>query len=683
MLQTLLTPQSIAIIGGSDDLSKPGGRIIYNILSRHYSGQLWIVNPKNAVIQGQTAYPSIPALPAAPDLAFIAVPAPAVRQSLEELAELGTPAVVILSAGFGEVNAEGKRQEAELARIANEHKMLLIGPNCSGLMSYAHAAKFTGTAPEMVKGGIDFLSGSGATIDFLVEPAIKRGLPFNAFLTVGNSAQTSVTDLLRLFDEEHTESSSLIKILYLESIGNPQELLNHARSLVKKGCLLAGIKSGTTQAGSRAAASHTGAMLSNDTAVQALFDKAGIIRVFSRPELIDVANVLTCAHTKLDGKRVCIITDAGGPGVMLADELNRQGLEVPPLQPHTRELLAAILPKGAGLSNPIDCLPARNSAMMSAVLEIICREEANAIDYIAFILGDSGLSDNHPIYQTLADAIERSLIPIFPSLCVPNTSRAAIEAFKQRGASYFEDEVALGRALGRVVNRPRLSEAPLTLPGFNQPEIATLLADQSGVLSPQITRRVLEAAGLRFPGQVELNQVEGLKQINFAFPWVMKVIGPLHKSDVGGVKIGIKSMEEALLAWEQIIRIPGASGVLVQPMISGTEVIIGANREADFGHLVAFGLGGIYTEALKDVQFALAPLSPQEADHMIHSLRAFPLLKGMRGETGLDLDLLKDWIMRIALLVHHFPLIREMDLNPVKGSGSDLYIVDARIILDK
>lgn len=549
-------------------------------------------------------------------------------------------------------------------------------------MSHIHAGKFTGFMPKMVKGGIDFISGSGATIDFLVEQAVKRGLPFGSFMTVGNSAQTGVTDLLTLFDQEFGEQGASIKLLYLEKMTKPQEFLASARSLVKKGCTLAGIKAGTTQAGSRAAASHTGAMTTNDTAVQALFDKAGIIRVQSRLELVDVASVLLAAKGRLDGKRVCIVTNAGGPGVMLADELARQGFELPALRASTQARLAEVLPAGAALSNPIDCLPSHTGDMISQVFEILASQESANLDYIAFITGNSGLVDNWEILKVVARAMDSCPIPVLPSLCAAIGSRQALEKFRRAGKFYFEDEVALARALGRVVNRPRPSEPVTGLPGYDRERIAACLEGQGGSLPAGTARQVLEAAGLRFPGQVETSRKADLDSIPFPFPWAMKVMGPLHKTDRGGVRLGIQSLAEARSAWDDLMRIEGAGGCLLQPMVAGSEVLIGAQREADFGHLVAFGLGGIYTETLKDVSFSLAPLSPAEASRMIRSLRSFPLLEGVRGQPGMDLDLLADWLLRIGLLVADFPVIQEMDLNPVKGFGRQLFVVDSRIVLE-
>jgi acetyltransferase len=680
-LKTLLEPASIAVVGASDDLSKPGGKLVRNILLRGYAGRLLLVNPRASEVQGVRAYPSVADLPCAPELAFIAIPARLVQPAVEELAQKGAKAVVVLSAGFGEVSGTGREEERKLVDIANAHDMLLIGPNCSGIVSHAHASKFSGVPPVSRKGAIDFLSGSGATVDFLYELATRRGLQFNSLLNVGNSAQTGVTDLLRLYDEDQDPDSSRIKLLYIEVLKDPEAFLRHARNLSLKGCSLAGIKSGATEAGSRAAASHTGAMATNDTAVQALFDKAGIIRVHSRPDLVDVATVLTCVKSKLDGRRIAVVSDAGGPAVVLADELNRLGFVVPPFARRTKERIAQALPPGAAAGNPVDCLPTRNGESIGNVLRIVAEEERENIDYILFIDGDSGLADNWEICQSLMRAQDEGGIPVLPCFLSPVSAEDALAKLREAGRCYFEDEVAMARALGRVVNRPVVTEPVTTMEGFSPERIAALLAGQSGALRPEVARQVLEAAGIPLPAQAEPADKAALATISIPFPWVMKVVGPLHKSDVGGVKVGIRNLDEARAARDALMRIEGATGCLVQQMVAGTEVIIGANCEEGYGHLVAFGLGGIYTEALKDVQFRLAPLSRQEAKGMIHGVRAFPLIKGVRGQPGMDTDVLADMLVRVSLLLTSFPTIREMDLNPVKGYGAALYAVDARIIV--
>jgi len=681
-LNTLLEPRSIAVLGASDDLSKPGGLMVRNILLRGFAGDLLLVNPKSSIIQGVRAYPSVDELPVVPELAFIAIPAHLVRPSLEQLAAKGTKAVVVLSNGFGEVSEEGKEEERRLVQIADANDMLLIGPNCSGIVSHAHAGKFSGLPPISVKGGVDFLSGSGATVDFVYENATSRGLRFNSLLNVGNSAQTGVTDLLRLYDEAYTLEDSRIKLVYVEVLNSPQEFLTHARNLSSKGCHLAGIKSGSTEAGSRAAASHTGAMATNDTAVQALFDKAGIIRVQSREELIDVAIALTAVGEKLDGRRVAVVSDAGGPGVMLSDELNRLRFEVVPFRERTKTLLAEALPPGAGVGNPVDCLPTRSGESIGSVMRIISEQEKDRVDYILLIDGESGLSDTWAIFEAIMRAQQEGGIPILQCFLSPTSAAEPLKRLRDAGRAYFSDEVAMARALARVVGRPRLSEPVTRIEGYDRDRIRSLLAGRSGALAPSIVREVLDAAGIRVPQQSEVTSATALADIPIPFPWVMKVIGPLHKSDVGGVKLGIANLEEATTAFQALMAIDGATGVVIQQMVQGTEVIVGANREEGYGHLVAFGLGGIYTEALNDVQFRLAPLSFEEAESMIRSVRAYPLIQGVRGQKGMDTRTLVDTLVRTSLLVTDYRQIREMDINPVKGYGTDLYAVDARIIVE-
>ncbi|MFW5490213.1 MAG: acetate--CoA ligase family protein [Desulfovibrio sp.] len=684
MLDLTLTPKSIAVIGGSDDIGKPGGRILFNIKSRDYKGQLMAVNPKSDVVQGVKAVKCVADLPETPDLAYIAIPSKFVRKSLEDLAAKGVKAVVILSAGFGELSEEGKAEEKRLKDIADANGMLLLGPNCLGVMSTELAGKFAGILPLMAEDGVDFISGSGATVDYLAEQATKRGLAFNSFMTVGNCAQTGVTDLLGLFDQAYNENSSPVKLLYMESVNDPERLVGYAKSLAAKGCLLAGIKAGATEAGHRAAASHTGALVSSDTAVQAMFDKAGIVRVQSRLELIDVACIMKLAKDKLDGKRVCIVTDAGGPGVMLADELNRRGIEAPVLKASTQARLEEALLPSSGLSNPVDCLPARTAKHFEDIFRIVSEEEADTIDYFIVMLGDSGLSDISTIYDVIRKAMDELPVPVFPSFCTSVTSAKALEKFTAAGKCYFEDEVSLARALGRVVNRPRIAETSKELPGYDRDRLKAVMDGKTGVLDGATVAEVLAAAGLHLPGQQTVktkNDLQGVAQ-TIPFPWVMKVEGPLHKTDVGGVKLNITDAAQAEVVYDELMALPDAVGVLVQQMVQGTEVIVGIKREEPFGALTAFGLGGIYAEALKDIQFRLAPLAKEEALGMIQSIAAFPIIKGVRGEEGLDMDLLSDQLMRVSFLAADFPQIVEMDINPLKGSGSRLYAVDARIICD-
>jgi acyl-CoA synthetase (NDP forming) len=684
LYRNLFDPRSIAVIGASNDELKPGGRVTKNIKIHGYAGDLWAVNPNTTDIFGLPTFAAIDDLPHGPDLAIVAIPSRFALEAIEALAAKGTGAVIVLTAGFGEKDEAGKEIERRMVAIAQKAGMALIGPNCSGFLTNTYKGKFAGIVPDLPGKAVDFISGSGATVDYVMESATRRGLSFGIVINLGNSIQMGVEDLLELYDQNYGPEHARILMLYMESIRKPAKLLRHARSLVNKGCALVGIKSGATDAGARAAASHTGAMANSDTAVEALFAKAGIIRVTSKAALINVACVLACAKGHLNGKRACIITDAGGPGVMLSDELYRQGLELPALTEKTRQRLAEVLPREASLANPIDALPSRTAQQIKAIFEILGQEERERIDVIAILTGDSGMSDNASIYQEVVAAMETCAIPVIPVLSSVVTSREKIRRFCSQGKVYFQDEVPLGDALGRVARWRRPEEESGAPEGYQRGAIEAALSGCSGALSPDTVATVLTSAGFRLPPQTEVFDRESLAAACAAlgFPLAMKVIGPLHKTDVGGVKLGIADLVEALQAWDAMQCIPEARGVLLQPMIGGLEVILGASREADFGHLIMFGLGGIYAEALKDVAFGLAPIATGESRDMVRRLRSYALLEGVRGESGIDIDLLCDHIRRLGCLVTDFPRIREMDLNPLKGTRDSLYAVDARIILD-
>jgi acetyltransferase len=608
-----------------------------------------------------------------------------VLAAVTELAQLGTGAVIVLTSGFGEKDAAGKETESQMRQVADTAGMCLIGPNCSGFLTTAYKGKFAGIVPKLPGGAVDFISGSGATVDYVMECAEIRGLSFGTVINLGNSAQMGVEDLLQLYDEHYDQNSARILMLYMESVKKPDLLLRHARNLSQKGCVLVGIKSGATSVGSRAAASHTGAMATSDIAVQALFDKAGIIRVSGRSALIDVACVLKAVNCRLLGKRVCIITDAGGPGVMLADELTRCGIELPVLSDKTRAELAKILPPESSITNPIDALPSRTAKQIGAIIQVLNKLERDNLDIIAVLTGDSGLSDNAAIYKAIADASPKSEIPILPMFSSLTSCREKIYDFTLHGNVFFPDEVSMGQAIGKVADRIKPSIAIDSLSGYNRPAIRSALKDKKGALDPGTVRQVLLSAGFRLPEQTEVFKKDQLiaECRRLGFPLAMKVTGPLHKTDVGGVRLGISDEATAMNTWPELMAINEATGVLLQPMITGLEVILGANQEGNFGHLVMFGLGGIHAEVLKDVRFTLAPLAPSEARQMIDGIRSRPLLDGVRGAPGMNIEILTDFLVRLGRLVTDFPEIREIDLNPVKGSGDRLYVVDSRIIMAK
>jgi acyl-CoA synthetase (NDP forming) len=683
--QNLFHPKSIAVIGASADDRKPGGRVIKAIRDHGYAGKLWAVNPKPGAILGLPTFAAIGELPEAPCLAIVAIPAALVVEAVKALARRGAGAVMVLTSGFGEKDATGKQNEQKMLDICQRNAMTLIGPNCSGFLTRTYKGKFAGIIPSQAGAAVDFISGSGATVDYVMELATTRGLSFGNVVNLGNSVQVGVEEMVAMFDEHFSPDSARILMLYMESVKQPSLLLHHARSMASKGCVIVGIKAGVTTAGQRAAASHTGAMASSDTAVQALFEKAGIIRVASRAELIDVACVLAVGRGRIGRQRACVITDAGGPGVMLSDELNRQGWQLPVLRNATQRKIRAVLPPEAAVGNPIDCLPSRNAAQIGAILQILADAEKDNIDIIAVVSGDSGMSDNTGIYREIQKAMAHHPLPILPVLSPVVSSRDKIAAFAASGSVYFTDEVALARALGQISNTPA-PEASVTLTsGYDRETVARLLATGcDAALPPETVHAVLSAAGFSLPDQCVVTERAALDEAcrQTGYPLVMKVIGPLHKTDAGGVRPGIGSVKAAAAAWDELMAIPDARGVLVQPMVAGLEVIIGATREAGFGHLLMFGLGGIHAEVFNDTAFCLAPASADESRRMIRRIRSFSVVEGVRGQAGMSIEHLSDSIERLGRLVTDFPQIAAIDLNPIKGIGDNLVIVDARILLD-
>jgi acetyltransferase len=681
--QALFHPRSIAVIGASANPLKPGGRLIRNLLQNSYAGALWAVNP-GAPVPGVATVASVAELPAAPELALIAIPAPKVRTALEALARKGARAAIVMSAGFGEMNAAGRAEERRLLAIAEAAGMTVIGPNCSGFLTTTYAGKFAGILTRPLPARIDLVCGSGAVMDFIVEQATERGLIFSSTVNVGNSVQVGIEDILGLLDLNFGARSARLILLYMERIRTPERLLRHARSLTAKGCLLVGIKSGTTAAGARAALSHTGALSTPERAVQALFEKAGIIRVASKAEMIDLACVHAAAGGPVAGGRAFVVTSAGGPGVMLADELSRQGYKLPQPRRRTRERLRRVLPPEATLANPLDCLPSKDGPKTRRILEIVGAGEKRRLDVILTIDGASGLVDEGGIFLETLAAARKGPVPIIPVISSATTSAARLASLRAAGGVYLTDEVSAGRALGRLLHRPRLFSPVVRMAGFDRRAVRRAAAGWAGpAAGTAALAALLRAAGFRLPPQALVRTLAGLDRAcrQIGFPLALKAAGILHKTDVGGVRLGISTRRGAARAFAELAAIPGVDGVLVQKMVAGPEVILGAVREEGFGHLVMAGLGGIYAEALDAAVFALAPLSAAEALARLRRLPGRGVIEGVRGTAGVSLAAVAELMARVSLLTRALPAVAEIDLNPVKGTGEDLSVVDARLIL--
>lgn len=681
----LLHPTSIVVVGASNNIHKPGGAILRNLIHGGYTGELRAVNPKEKQVQGVEAYSDVKDIPAT-DLAILAIPAKLCPDAVETLAsEKDVRAFIILSAGFGEETHEGALLEDRILEIVNRYGAALIGPNCIGLMNTWHHSVFSQPIPELNPKGVDLISSSGATAVFILESAVTKGLQFNSVWSVGNAKQIGVEDVLEYMDANfQPDKDSKLKLLYIENIADPDRLLFHASSLIRKGCRIAAIKAGSSESGSRAASSHTGAIASSDSAVEALFRKAGIVRCYSREELTTAGCIFTLPELK--GKNFAIVTHAGGPGVMLTDALCKGGLTVPKLEGELIEELKGKLFPGASVGNPIDILATGTPEHLRLCLEY-CEEKLENVDAVMAIFGTPGLVTMFEMYDVLHEKMQTCRKPIFPILPSVNTAGAEVAAFLARGHVNFADEVTLGTMLSRIVNTPKPASNEIELFGVDVPRIRRIIDSipESGYIEPHYVQALLRSAGI--PVVEEFVSVNKEEILAFArrtgFPVVVKVVGPVHKSDVGGVALNIKSVQHLALEFDRMIQIPGVKEILVQPMLKGTELFIGAKYEEKFGHVVLCGLGGIFVEVLKDVSSGLAPLSYEEAYSMIRSLKAYPIIKGTRGQGGVNEDKFAEIIVRLSSLLRFATEIKEMDINPLLATKTAVTAVDARIRIEK
>lgn len=679
----LLNPSSIVVVGGSDDIHKPGGRVLQNLLIGDFNGSLLVVNPKMDEVQGVKSYWTVAQLPQV-DCAILAIAAKYCVDAVRILTEeKGCRAFIILSAGFSEENVEGARMEYEIVKMIDRVGGALIGPNCIGVLNPNYNGAFTRPIPKLDPQGVDFITGSGATAVFIMENAVTKGLKFASVYSVGNSAQMGVEEVLEYLDNSFDpQTSSKVKLLYIEKIDKPKKLLTHATSLIRKGCRIAAVKAGGSEAGSRAASSHTGALASSDVAVNSLFRKAGIVRCSGREELITVASIFM--HPELKGKNIAVVTHAGGPAVMLTDALSNGGLDVPHIEgPKADALLAKLFP-GSSIGNPIDFLATGTAEQLGDILDA-CENDFDSIDGIAVIFGSPGLFEVFDVYNLLDEKMFLAKKPIFPILPSVVNVKDEMEAFMAKGRVVFTDEVIFGDALAKVFNTPK-PEYDMNYPIVDVEAIREVIdTAENGYLPPRALHALLDAAGIKRAKEgVAFNKQEALDAArNIGFPLVMKVVGPVHKSDVGGVKLNINSLEEVETEFERMMKIQDTYAVMLAQQLHGTEVFIGAKREEKFGHMVLCGLGGIFIEALKDVQAGLAPLTINEAEGMIKHLRSYKIIQGIRGQEPVNEACFAENVARVARLVTIAPEIFEMDLNPLLGNAKEVVAVDARIRIEK
>jgi len=695
-LLPLFFPRSVAVIGASSDPTSIGGKLFHNILSTGFTGPLYPVNPKAKVINSVRAYPTILDVPDEVDLAYIVVPQRFVIDVARECAEAKVRGIVVISAGFSEVGPEGASLEHELLEIVRDSGMRMVGPNCMGLLNTAPSVQLNGTFAPVYPpaGNVAMSSQSGALGIAILDYATRSNIGISQFVSVGNKADVSGNDLLLAWEDDPQTD---VITLYLESFGNPKRFSRIARRIGRRKPIIA-VKSGRSSSGSRAASSHTGALASSDVAVQALFRQAGVIRVDTIEELFSTANLLANQPIPM-GSRVGIVTNAGGPGILAADALESNGLTLPELSTELRAAIATQLPEEASTRNPIDLIASGGPAEFDHAVSLLL--ESGEVDSVMVIYVPTSFEGAQGVAAALSRCQERydgevALLSVF--MHSGDTARYLAGGEGRRAIpTYMFPEaaaLALSRAVGHGVWRLRDPGLEVRLEPENEIAIRVIIdsavekvSATGGWMEPEQVDAVLKAAGLRVPKAVVAHSPEEAVAAAAAIGGrvVVKVISEtaLHKSDVGGVMLGVEGEAEMRAAYEAVTKVVfDADGVLVQEFVEGGhEVLVGMTQDPNFGPLVGFGLGGVYVELLQDVAFRIHPLTDVDALEMIRETKGFRLLQGYRNTPEGDVAELERALLRVSGLISVAPELVEMDLNPVKvlPPGEGVVVVDARM----
>ncbi|MDO8446828.1 MAG: acetate--CoA ligase family protein [Deltaproteobacteria bacterium] len=695
MLEGFFNPRSVAIVGASREEGKTGHSIISNIVKYGFPGKIYPVNPKASEIMGLTSYPNLLSIEGDIDLAVIVIPPKFILDAIDECAKKGIKSVIIISAGFKETGGEGRRLETEVANKARGYGIRLLGPNCLGLIDTGSMLNASFAAGMPPKGKIAFFSQSGALCTAILDWAVGNNVGFSKFISLGNKADLSELELIRYLADD-PETSVILG--YLEGVEKGREFMDEARKAARKKPLIV-VKAGGTAAGARAASSHTGTLAGADRAFQAAFDQSGIIRAMSIEDLFDYA--LSFAGQPLpSGPRLAIITNAGGPGIIAADACERFRVELAELSGDTINKLRESLPPVAGFFNPVDVIgDARADRYEAAVNTVLSDPNVNGA---LVILTPQAMTEVEKTADIVANA-SRSGKPLIASFMGEASIKGAVDILRKGGVPNYPYPERGVKSFASMVRYAQWLKEPEPVIGSFEADrkkveeiIASARKEDRLELGEKEAREVIKAYGFRIPKAMMARTSEEAAIVarGIGFPVVMKISSPdiLHKTEVGGVKVGLASEEEVEKAFLEITsnasrRMPKALiwGVSVQEMVKkGKEVIVGMSKDHNFGPLLMFGLGGIYVEVLKDVSFRVAPVGKIDIERMISEIRSYPLLKGVRGEAPSDIDALIEGIQRLSQLVTDFPEIIEMDINPlvVLPKGEGVIAIDARMTIE-
>ncbi|HEX5870778.1 MAG TPA: acetate--CoA ligase family protein [Longimicrobium sp.] len=695
MLDAILRPRSIAVIGASRKPNTIGYQILENLVRHGYAGAVYPVNPTAASVHSIRAYPSVEAVPDEVDLALIVVPKQHVIETAEACGRKGVKGLVVISAGFAEVGGSGIERQKALMEIVRRYGMRLVGPNCMGVLNTAPDRSMNATfAPTMPPSGpVSFMSQSGAMGVTILDYAAEYGIGISQFVSVGNKPDVSGNDLIQYWAED--ERTGVI-LMYLENFGNPRKFTQLAREITKKKPIIA-VKSGRTGAGARAASSHTGALAGTDAATDALLRQCGVIRVETVEEMFDLA--MAFSHQPIPrGNRVAIVTNAGGPGIIIADACEANGLVVTELAPQTTALLAEHFPEEASLANPVDMIAsATPQSYRIAVQAVLADPNVDAV--IATFVPPLGVRQED-VAEAIVSVAAESAKPVMAVLMGREGLPQGLAELNAAGIPGYRFPESGVRALAAMYRHRRWLERPVgQVRAFDVDRAAVdaIIAGARGKgrekLSETEVMRILEAYGIPVaPYRVARTADEAARAAaDLGWPVVMKVLSPriIHKSDVGGVIVGVEDEAELRAAFERLTtEVPARAGigaelvdgVLVQKMVPrGKETIIGMTLDPQFGPVLMFGLGGIYVEALKDVVFRVQPVTDVDAAEMVRAIRGIRLLEGVRGEPASDLGAVEETIARISQLVGDHDAIREMDVNPWMAFAEGGVAVDGRI----
>ncbi|MBW1740984.1 MAG: acetate--CoA ligase family protein [Deltaproteobacteria bacterium] len=697
MLQHFFNPSSVAVIGASQNPAKIGYDILNNILQYGYGGTVYPINPKAQEILGHKAYPDLASVPSDIDLAVVAVPATAVMDVLEQCGKKGVDSVIVVTAGFREIGPEGARLENKLAMRARELGIRIVGPNCLGIIDTASALNASFAAGMPLAGHIGFFSQSGALCVAILDWALGENVGFSRFVSLGNKMDISETEImLSMGQDENTR----VILGYLESIEDGPRFMKAAREVSKTKPIII-IKSGTTSAGAKAASSHTGALAGSDHAYRAAFKQSGIIHAESMQALFGYAMAFA-NQAPPKGPSLAIITNSGGPGILAADACDRSSLHLTPIRRETADRLREFLPPTASVYNPIDIIGDATHERYQKTLAVILNDEF--IHAVLILLTPTAAVDAEAVAREIVSLAKDTDKPIMTAFMGGKRVRHARKIFQDHAIpAYDYPEDAVG-ALDAMLSYRRWREQPerqyrhFDVDTSKVREVfASVVKQHRQDLVESEARQILKAYGFRLPeSRIARTTQEAVKMASeIGYPVVMKIASPdvLHKSDMGGVRVGVENEAMAEDAFFHItsniqLRQPGARilGVMVQEMIpQGREVILGITRDMQFGPIIMFGLGGIYVEVLKDVAFRIAPLSVEEADAMIRDIRSFPLLRGVRGELPADIKGIRDALLRLSQMAIDCPEIVEADVNPllVCPEGQGAVAVDARITIQE